>query len=264
LDKALALTVGKRLDRQAAKVRGELDDAREAAAADRRRAEAEGGNDLAGRLAAIDATLQRSLDRARNEVYVGYHELPSLLQPQGNAEAELEPEPAPAAPVSAPAPAPTPAPTPAPAPATEEDTVSQLHEALQARGIRCPERLVHYREEDATCPPDLEAAIGSEAVQEMQKRIAPVCMSDASSWWEVALPAFVKVLLSERARTEQDHAADMEYDATRRADAEARCTKLVSEIDELNDEISELESALERAKGREEALHAVIHRCRWS
>jgi uncharacterized protein YdcH (DUF465 family) len=45
---------------------------------------------------------------------------------------------------------------------------------------------------------------------------------------------------------------------------EARCTKLVSEIDELNDEIGELESALERAKGREEALHAVIQRWRWS
>ena len=88
LGKAEAETVGKRLERQAQKVRAELDAARAAAATDRARAKASGAD--ASYLAAIDATEQRAIARARDEVYVGFHEL-ELLMPQ--PEAELEPAP---------------------------------------------------------------------------------------------------------------------------------------------------------------------------
>ena len=51
--------------------------ARAAARADRERVAAAGGD--AGRLAAIDATEQAAIKRAREEVYVGFHELESLM-----------------------------------------------------------------------------------------------------------------------------------------------------------------------------------------
>ena len=44
---------------------------------------------------------------------------------------------------------------------------------------------------------------------------------------------------------------------------EERCAECAREIDELSKEMDELRDELVRAKGREEALHAVIHRCRW-
>jgi hypothetical protein len=81
LDKALAETVGKRLDRQAQKVRGELaratDDAEAARSNLARDALAEDA--VAAQLAAIDAVEQRVYDHARNEVYVGFSELEGLL-----------------------------------------------------------------------------------------------------------------------------------------------------------------------------------------
>ena len=85
LDESLALTVGKRLDRQASKVRDALAavsadadveraEARAAAAADEALAAA-----LPARLAAIDAKVQAAYTAAREEVYVGFHELEALI-----------------------------------------------------------------------------------------------------------------------------------------------------------------------------------------
>ena len=61
-----------------------------------------------------------------------------------------------------------------------------------------------------------------------------------------------------------DHSADLEQEVQRRSEAEARSAERAREMDEQNGEIDELRDALERAKGREEALHAVIQRCRWA
>ena len=76
-------------------MRAELAAARESAHADRLRVEAEGGGDDA--LAAINATEQAAITRARDEVYVGFHELESLMaEPDVEMPSELpEPEPEP-------------------------------------------------------------------------------------------------------------------------------------------------------------------------
>ena len=87
LEKALAETVGKRLERQAQKVRGETaaasaralqqrTDARSAVAADPLLAAG-----LASKLGAIDEEERRAFNRAVVEVYVGFHELEGLLPP---------------------------------------------------------------------------------------------------------------------------------------------------------------------------------------
>ena len=73
LDKALALTVGRRLISRADTVRGEL--AAAAAQAEEARAGALGD----GELAAIDETEQAAIRKARDEVYIGFWELDELL-----------------------------------------------------------------------------------------------------------------------------------------------------------------------------------------
>ena len=78
MEKALALNVGKRLDRQAQKVRRALDTV--AATAVAARVAAAGDAQL---LAAIDLTEQTALEAARAEVYIGFVELNGLLAPSG-------------------------------------------------------------------------------------------------------------------------------------------------------------------------------------
>ena len=83
LEKALAETVGKRLEKQAQKVRETLAAATADAAEARESARAAAAQDanlaaaLAAELAAIDALEQGAYDRARDEVYIGFHELGS-------------------------------------------------------------------------------------------------------------------------------------------------------------------------------------------
>ena len=81
LEKALAETVGKRLKKQAQKVRETLAAATADAAEARESARAAAAQDanlaaaLAAELAAIDALEHGAYDRARDEVYIGFHEL---------------------------------------------------------------------------------------------------------------------------------------------------------------------------------------------
>lgn len=85
MDKALAETVGKRLDRQAQKVRSDLSLAVSAAQVDRDRAHARARVDasarasLQARLSEINETEHRAREKPSKEVYVGFHELESLL-----------------------------------------------------------------------------------------------------------------------------------------------------------------------------------------
>jgi len=88
--------------------------------------------------------------------------------------------------------------------------------------------------------------------------------SSGKLWWEFALPQYVRFLRHDRARLQLDHSADLEQEVQRRSEAEARSAERAREMDEQNGEIDELRDAPERAKGREEALHAVIQRCRWA
>ena len=261
LDKVLAETVGRRLDRQAQRVRDELNAACAAAEADRLRAQVAGADDDA--LALIDDAERKAIMRARDEVYVGFTELEALL-PQP-AEAHVPPQPE----AEEPEPEPTPVPTPAPpacasAPEDVNDTIFKLHEVLEAKGIRCPHELIDYREDDVACPPDLAAMLGSEAVQEMQDRVIRTLTIDRPSmWWEWVLPSYVKLLQGERALLKQQHAERDHAEAEQRAEHSTERMEQAKEIDELNGEIEELQSDLDRAKGREEALHEVIRRCRW-
>ena len=96
-----------------------------------------------------------------------------------------------------------------------------------------------------------------------QELRASSSVSSSDAWWTLALPSLVKKLLSERARQQQDHAADLEWEASQLAAERAQNQGRANLIDELFAEINDLKDELVRAKGREEALHAVIHRCRW-
>ena len=95
LDKPLALTVGKRLNRQAQSVRANITSigVRAEKARARARDAAEGEPKLTAKLAtelaAIDGEERTSLLLARTEVYVGFNELESLL-PEAEVDARVD------------------------------------------------------------------------------------------------------------------------------------------------------------------------------
>ena len=147
LDKPLAETVGKRLERQAQKVRDDCADASARAAQQRYAARSDAtAPGLPRRLAAIDEMERLMLMHPRTEVYVGFHELDGLIPssdsvaPDGNGAASApaaEPVAEPvAAPVAAAAPAPA-AVSAGPAPAIDVvgqyDLACELHKELVAK-----------------------------------------------------------------------------------------------------------------------------------
>jgi len=258
LDKALALTVGKRLDRQAAKVRNEC--ASVAASAARARGHA---RKLALEDAALAATLEADLDASRevergelekpvSEVYVGFHELESLLIPRAP-----------------------------PAPCThDDDETDELQEPkkrrlnicdftdfLRAEGIKFPNRMyeLHDRESHAI-PPDLGKALGPDATQALWAQLEHLQLN-SESWWTCGLPLYTQQLLKEKVRDDGYHAEDIEASEARekeaREDAARQREEDISTISALEDELEELRGQLREAKGREDALHGVIDRCRW-
>ena len=82
-------------------------------------------------------------------------------------------------------------------------------------------------------------------------------------WWELGLPSLCRCLVDQRAKLKQDHAADLEWEASQLSEARRHAQNRANYIDELNSEINDLKDELLKASAREEALHAVIHRCRW-
>ena len=165
LDKALAETVGKRLDRQAQKVRAQLACATREAEEARTRLAAVvapsapiGGMDpgrVAARSAEISAAEAQAYQRARSEVYIGFHELEPLLA-----------------------------------------------------GYVAPPRYPELLPRDPTplppIPPDLAAALGADACEEMRACVAAegghhsLDPTDSDVWWAVYLPSFVSDLRRER------------------------------------------------------------------
>ena len=128
LDKTLAVTVGKRLDRQAQKVRGDCAAVSAAAREARLQLSAATASDPAARrqgVAAIDAEEQSKLESLRAEVYVGFHELEALLP--GAEKQKAEPaEPALAAAVQVATAALTQKPAPPALPAIPPELASRL------------------------------------------------------------------------------------------------------------------------------------------
>lgn len=183
LDKVAAEKVGKRLERQAQRVRDELAAAHEAAASDRARVEARGGD--AATLAAIDVALQRAIDHAHNEVYVGFTELESLMpvaDPEPELEPVLEPEPKAEPRVAA-------RPRSPPSPSVNR-TICELYGALEAQGVRYPAYLVPDEQEDHSIPSDLVAALGDDAAQELRTVSEIPYVGD--KWWELGLPSLCR------------------------------------------------------------------------
>jgi hypothetical protein len=265
LDKTAALTVGKRLHRQAERVRAELDDARSAATAARSRVRATAAADPAARatvradLAAIDAAEQRALEKPQQEVYVGFSELDELLPLPGDtadvpaatrierARAETE--------------------------AAEE---AQLDAWEAERFERAVARL-------PAMPPALTLALGPDGVQALWQCTGEkaLFLEESADWCNVSgdcapLPCLVRHLLSGerslqaiRAEREQRWAQERLRDELRLAQEDLQTQKdefeklqeeSREESSQLTDEANELRDALERARGREEALQMVIDR----
>ena len=221
LEKDLAETVGKRLDRQAQKVRADMTAASEFA--ERQRAYvneelAKGDRDLAAtKLAEIDEAEQLKLGKPRSEVYVGFHELESLL---------VLPRPEPAAAPAAPA-----APEPAPASA-EPGLPPVLASALQAADAPRPPS-----PEPPPIPLDLARQLGRDGVQALWDFRRGTVLSEliirSDDWWKL-LPHLVRMTLIERSRA---------YDEGRR-DALDMSDNELAQIASLRELISERNSTI--------------------
>lgn len=252
LDKALALTVGKRLDRQAQAVRINLRGI--AGNAESRRVilreAALGDVELMAKLPAgleqinTDETLH--LELACNEVYVGFHELDALQEAED--EPHVEPH------VELPQ-----APTPPSVPTVYFEWL------LDDEPI-----------EDCPIPPDLVAALGREGVQMMGESNL-LYMDTAARWWSSGLPSFTRKLICqvkcEKLRTEElQRRLDYEKESREQYEISTRKQQDAfdrdgedrdAEIEVMERDLREVQGQLREAKGREDALHAVIHRCRW-
>jgi hypothetical protein len=257
LDKALAETVGKRLDRQAQKVRNECASVRSRAVRAR-----EFARKLALEDAALAATLEADLDASREvergelempvgEVYIGFHELESLLAPQAP-----------------------------PAPGYDDDETDELQKRkkrrlditdfedfLRAEGIKFPIHMIAQQDrESGAIPPDLGKALGPDATQALWAELEHMHL-DSESWWSCGLPLYTRQLLQEKVRDDGYHAEDIEASEARVKEAHEEAARQREEdfstISALEDEIEELRGQLREAKGREDALHGVIDRCRW-
>ena len=241
-----ALKVGKRLEAQALKARGDFGEQRSCArhevAAD---ASLAGG--LPATLAAIDEAERLAMEKARHEVYVGFHEL----------EVKVE-ESAPAA-----------------APEPQLSRVESAKLAGQAAHEAAMEEAMQWRlAELPDIPPSLAAELGPDGVQVMWDHAVDT-YSGGTAWAEV-LPSLVRKLLCDAANAAYDHEReldkarmggdDLAFAQKQAADASAKMVAYAEEVDAMEEahanEIAhlrgELREARAEAKGREEALQGVI------
>ena len=270
LDKLLAETVGKRLDRQAQKVRITL--ARAALVAELARSDVStvlAGGALtashgADRRAEIDRVEKQAYEHARREVYIGFHELEALLP--GYVAPSRYPE------------------------------LVRIHEPVGPAAL-------------PPIPPDLAAALGAAACEEMRVRVQDEgghrCLDPADSdvWWAVYLPSFVNDLRRERdaarlqaseadetvkitnAALERAEAAELEQSEGIRALVDRSRASLIAlhdreladverdrgrdreqmrgaedAVEEAQENVVRLEQEVAVVRGREEALKGVIER----
>jgi hypothetical protein len=261
LDKGAALTIGKRLHRQAERVRADLAAARSAAAADRSRVRATAAADPAARatiradLAAIDAAEQCVLEAPQQEVYVGFTELDELLPLPGDAAegaaARIER-----------------------ARAAAEAAEEAEHEACRA------ERFEQTVARLPDMPPALARALGPDAVQLLFHCAAEdrsYDMSTSSEWCSAidhdGLPAPLATLVRRlvcESRMRRIEELDERLDDMWKRAIEERDALMISIrdhrdalhelVEAKNAEVSELREDLEKARAREDALQMVIDR----
>ena len=207
LDKPLAETVGKRLDRQAQKVFADLQTVRLGMRDDRLRVtrDAELNPDLRSTLrrdlAAIDAREPAEREKQRHEIYVGFHELESLLP--GAAEATAAPEAEPEHPV--------------------------LAAALQA--AEPPPTRKRPPSQIPAIPSDLARRLGQEGVQFLWGYAeAWETYPDRSEDWNLYPPWMIPHLLAQIAKY---HALDDDPDVWRLIEAQEKRIELMQRENEL-------------------------------
>lgn len=259
LDKALAETVGKRLDRQATTVRDVKARAVEHAKLARTAARSAAASSAAelgtleATLATIDAEEEDALERVRREVYVGFHELDALLP--GSTRHERPPAP--------------------PLPPRNCDDYLLCKD--RPDGVFFPYLITgHYKfadqklmDEGDPIPPDLANLLGTDGTQLLWEMRGGKGLL-GPDWWSMGIPYMVKSLMFDLAQEREWRADDetiyKEEQATlqgelRAAETEGRVAR--EETAEAEAEIDELKKQLHEAKGRESALLDVIDRCRW-
>ena len=260
MDKQLALTVGKRLDRQAQSVRGQLTAPSERAAEQRRELASSGRSAafVAEARAEIDAAERAASEAAhtaaRGEVYVGFHELEQLL-PVAAASADVQASDGE-----------TPSADDVEAPAYADTAAGRYSFEKDLHSIGCyfPWALVEdYQKEDCSMPPDLIKSLGPDAAQVMQDRLGAEHCLVGEQWWSKGLPLFVKLLLQDLENERKWHKEDLELEKQDTRRAEQTREQAEAELEEAENTIGALRGDLRQAAGREEALHKVIHDCRW-
>lgn len=245
---AAALKVGKRLEAQALKARGNFGEQRSAA-----RHEASCcmtlASELPATLAAIDEAERLAMEAARSEVYVGFHELDA-------------PAVAPEVPAAAP-----------------EPELSRLERAKLAGEAEMAAATQRQLAELPDIPPSLATALGSDAVQVLWDHAVDTfvyCGLDtdgAEDVWSSALPSLVRKLVRDATWAAYDHEQELAHQQqelahqqqTAERTAERASKKMVEyayEVDAMEDEhekeVARLQGELREAKGREEALQGVI------
>ena len=249
LDKPLALTIGKRLERQAASVRAKLQAIRARWLDARTDIHLKVRADT-GAAAMLPTLIESALEServelcdARTEVYIGFHELESLL------EESAEPAPAPASTLPASAPVPELASSPEPA---------------RTPKVHFPWLLDEEPWEECPIPPDLIAALDdAEAVEQLWEHsrrwaVQPDC---AAHWWAMGLPRFAVTLVCEAKAHEAEkvqlrrHNEDIDALSRRIDETRDGCVKDNAELEDENDQ---LRAQLAAAKAREDGLKQAI------
>lgn len=203
MDKPLAETVGKRLDRQVQKVRTDLLAAVAAAQVDRDRAHARARVDPAFRtqlrphLSIIDETERLATERPSNEVYVGFHELESLLP-------ERAPQPVQRA----------------------------LPPALAA--ALCVADEADAEPEVAAIPHDLAVALGHDGVQALWRHMEELgrCPRREGDW-RALLPGLVRVTLARCAAAYNEGQVDSLYQQVEETEERKKAVELEYELANL-------------------------------
>ena len=250
LDKALAETVGKRLDRQAAAVRTATAHAVQLAESARAAARSAAASDvtlqatLQATLAGIDADEQAAVGRPRSEVYVGFHELDALLP----GTARYEP----------------------PLPLDLPSELSPKWQLVKDRedGIFFPifcQPRTEQESKSGPIPQDLVSLLGPDATTQLREEYGGRGY-EGPDWWSMGVPNLVKLLRANLAESEKWRAEDellMRADKLLMSVEKRRTSEAEEATAEAEEEIQELKKQLQEAKGREDALLGVIDRCRW-
>ncbi|MDC0526019.1 hypothetical protein OAO87_03375 [bacterium] len=236
LDPPSAERVGKRLKKQALKVRDDLAAVPDWAESERASTRAAADADAALRpqlradLAAIDTAEQRKLQAPHEEVYIGFHELDKL---------ELRVMPTDATDGGPDGPA----------------------------GVRLPS-VLEPLPQSVPIPPDLAELVGADGCSALMDAREHAAILRADDWWTWGLTSAVGHLLGKLAAQEARHASERAYAAVlaqvAAATGQTRQEDRLSSANEATADalarVASLEAELLRAQGREAALYEVIVR----